>query len=68
MNAHCCENLKSFCKREIYRFRYAMSGYHSDGISSINMLHERTLCSRSRTREQYFYSVYRVYSAILTIF
>jgi hypothetical protein len=35
----------------------------SNELLSVNMLHERTLHSRSRTSEKCFWSAYRVYSA-----
>jgi hypothetical protein len=37
-------------------------GYHRNELSSVNMLRERKLCSRSVSSEQSFVSVYRVYS------
>jgi hypothetical protein len=38
------------------------SGCHSNALPNVNKLHERKLCSRSRTSVAYFVSVYRVIS------
>lgn len=40
----------------------AISGYHGNEFSSVNTLHERNLCSTSRTTEESSVLVYRVYS------
>jgi hypothetical protein len=51
------------CKRQIYRCHYAVTGYGSNGnfralAGCINLS-----SSSSRTSDQFFFSVYRVYSA-----
>jgi hypothetical protein len=45
---------KKFC-------HYTISGYHSNELWSVNTLYECKLCGRSRTCNEYFVSVYRVY-------
>jgi hypothetical protein len=55
------EKVKTSCKLEIYHYQYAISGYGSNEVSNIYTLHESKLGSRSRTREQFFVSAYRVY-------
>jgi hypothetical protein len=42
-------------------WNYKISGYRSNELLSVNMLHQQKLHSRSLTREQSFVSVYRVY-------
>jgi hypothetical protein len=49
-------------EREIYHCHYPVSDYHSNELSNVKTLHERKLCSRSRTSEHFFVSVYHVYS------
>jgi hypothetical protein len=50
----------------IYTFRarviIVISGCHGNDWTSGNMSHESEFCNRSRTREQSFVSVFRVYS------
>jgi hypothetical protein len=46
----------------IYRLHYTISRFHSNKLSNVNMLHECKSCSRSRTSEMSFVSVYRDWS------
>jgi hypothetical protein len=39
------KNAYKFCKRQIYRCQYTVSGYRSNELSIVNSLHERKLCS-----------------------
>jgi hypothetical protein len=48
---------KKFCKHQIYHYRNAVSGYHSNALSNVNMLHEHKLCSGLRMCEQSFDSI-----------
>jgi hypothetical protein len=41
---------------------YAVSGYYGNELSSVNVLHERHLHARTRTREQSSLSLYRTCS------
>jgi hypothetical protein len=42
---------------------YPISAYHKNEFSSVSTLHGFKLCSKSRTSDQYFVSLYRAYSA-----
>jgi hypothetical protein len=53
--------MQQFCKREIYYCEYEILDYHSNVLSSVNMLQERKLCSRRCTSEMFLF-VYRVYN------
>jgi hypothetical protein len=50
-----------FCKREIYRWHYAICGYQRNVPSVVEKLNERKLCGLW-SREQSFGLVYRVFS------
>jgi hypothetical protein len=58
---------KLSCQREGYPCRYAISGYHSNELSSAKALHEYKLCSTSRMSEQSLLSVYSAYSVSTNI-
>jgi hypothetical protein len=51
-----------FCNDEWELWNYVISGYHRNELSIVNTLHERKLCSRSRSSEQFFISLRCVYS------
>jgi hypothetical protein len=53
--------INKFCKYESHHCHYAILVYNSHELSSVNILHEHKLCNGSRTSEQSFVLVYRVY-------
>jgi hypothetical protein len=57
------EGLSSVRKyRKVFGRPYVISGHYCNELSRVNTLHERQLCSKSRTSEESFVSVYRICS------
>jgi hypothetical protein len=53
---------KRFCKHEIYYCHYIISGYPTNKFLSVNIMHEYRLCSRSHTRQIFYFSVLCLFS------
>jgi hypothetical protein len=62
--------MQEFCQSKIYHCYLAISGHHSNDMSSVNTLHERKVCSipYNMQNELHFISVYRVYSVSTDFF